>query len=193
MKTAKFALFLTLSSVLLAACSGLKSDPNIGLSPSTHQLEDVNIRDFTPAPLRAEVKLFLPISQEEAVAIVSDFDNYHQWVSPPPEKVEVDNSGTSNGQFGAGTKVSYKAGESDVIEYYDEDLAMIARPLWGVNDFKNHRGVVLVSEHENGSIIHMRRYFEPKGVKGWFMSKMMPIFMEKSAKNLAEQYNGKVL
>lgn len=193
MKTAKSFLLLTLSSVILMACSGLKSHPDIGLSPETHTLEDVNVRDFTAAPLRAEVKVFLPISQEDAIAIVADFENYSKWVSPPPEKVEVDNSGTSDGSFGAGTKVSYKEGESDIIEYYDEDLAMIARPLWGLDAFEEHRGVVLVSKHENGSIIHMRRYFEPKGFKGWFMSQMMPRFMKKSAQNLAQQYNGEVL
>ncbi|MEO1401420.1 MAG: SRPBCC family protein [Cyanobacteria bacterium J06635_1] len=193
MKTAKSILLLTLSSAILTACSGLKSDPNIGLSPSTHNLEDLNVRDFTTAPLQAEVKVFLPISQEEAMALVADFENYSKWVSPPPEKVEIDNSGTSDGSFGIGTKVSYKEGESDIIEHYDEDLALIARPLWEINDFEDHRGVVLASRHENGTILHMRRYFEPKGFKGWFMSQMMPRFMKKSAENLAKQYNGEVL
>ncbi|MEM6433404.1 MAG: SRPBCC family protein [Cyanobacteria bacterium P01_D01_bin.115] len=193
MKTVKFALLLTVSSVILSACSGLKSDPDIGLSPNTHNLESVNVRDFTEAPLRAEVKVFLPIPPEEAMEIVADFENYSNWVVPPPEKVEVDNSETSEGGFGVGTKVSYKEGESDIIEYYDESLAMIARPLWGLDNFEGHRGVVLVSKHENGSIMHMRRYFDTKGPKGWFMSQMMPIFMEKSAKNLAEKHNGEVL
>ncbi len=193
MKTAKSVLLLTLVSAILMACSGLKSDPNIGLSPSTHNLEELNVRDFTSAPLQIEVKIFLPISQEEAMALVADFDNYSEWVSPAPEKIEVDNSGTSDGSFGVGTKVSYKEGESDIIEYYDEDLAMIARPLWGVDNFEDHRGVVLASKYEDGTILHMRRYFESKGFKGWFMPQMMPRFMQKIAENLAEQYNGEVL
>ncbi|MEM7772186.1 MAG: SRPBCC family protein [Cyanobacteria bacterium P01_A01_bin.37] len=193
MKTAKSILLLTLSSAILTACSGLKSDPNIGLSPETHKLEDVNVRDFTTAPLQAEVKVFLPIPPEEAIAIVADFERYSTWVSPAPENVEVDNSESTDGDFGVGSKVSYKEGETDVIEFYDGNTAMIARPLWGLDSFEDHRGVVLVSQHENGSIMHMRRYFEAQGPKGWFMSNMMPIFMEKSAKNLAEQYNGEVL
>lgn len=193
MKTAKPFLVLVLVSTVITACSGLKSNPNIGLSPDTHELEDIDVRDFTEAPLRAEVKLFLPISKEDAISIISDFEKYADWVSPPPENIKVDNSATSDGRFGAGSRISYKEGETDVIEYYDEDSAMIAKPLWGLSDFEDHRGVVLVSSHENGSIVHMRRYFEPKGLKGWFMSQMMPRFMQKSAENLAEQHGGEVL
>ncbi|NEQ48122.1 MAG: hypothetical protein F6K00_33140 [Leptolyngbya sp. SIOISBB] len=131
MQPARLALFLTLSSVALTACSGLKSDPSIGLSPNNHEIEEVNVREFTKAPLKAEVKVFLPIPPAEAIAIVADFDNYSTWVSPAPENVEVDNSESADGDFGVGSKVTYKEGESDVIEFYDGDTAMIARPLWG--------------------------------------------------------------
>ncbi|MEM7620774.1 MAG: hypothetical protein AAF228_10010 [Pseudomonadota bacterium] len=192
MQSMKFVILMFLS-IVLVSCSGLKSDPNIGLSPDTHQYGGVNVRDFTSAPLGAEVKVYLPISQEQAMQIVADFNSYPKWVSPAPKKVLVDNSETGNGQFGVGSKISYKKGETDVIQYYNENLAMIAKPLWGQNDFKDHRGVVLVSKYQNGTIMHMRRYFETKSFTGWFMSMMMPMFMKSSAENLAEQYNGKVL
>ncbi|NRB33104.1 MAG: hypothetical protein HRU27_21195 [Rhizobiaceae bacterium] len=173
--------------------SGLKSDPGIGLSPATHQIAELNVREFTSAPLRAEVKVYLPISVEDAMAIVAGFEDYPNWVDPAPKQVLVDNSATPDGQFGSGSKVSYSEGEFDIIEYHDKQAAMIARPLWGVEDFAEHRGVVLVTQHEGGSIMHMRRYFEPTSVKGWMMSKMMPIFMKRSAENLAQIHGGKVL
>lgn len=178
--------FLTLSS-------GLKSNLTVGLSPETHVFGAVDVRKFTGAPLGAEVKVFLPISPQEAMGIVADFRSYPKWVSPPPARVIVDNSGTNGGQFGVGSKVSYKEGESDIIEFHDRKVAMIARPLWGLEDFEGHRGVVIVSSEPNGSIMHMRRYFRVKSLKGWFMSKMMPIFMKNSAENLAKEFDGKVL
>ena len=193
MKSIKYTLALVLASLTFTACSGLKSDPDIGLSPNTHTLETINVRDFSTAPLQAEVKVFLPISQEQAMAIVADFASYPEWVSPAPKQVTIDNSNTDNGSFGQGSQVSYKEGETDVIEHYDGGVGMIARPLWGVDNFESHIGVVLAFDHEEGTILHMRRYFVAKGMKGWMMSQMMPIFMEKSARNLAEQYNGEVL
>lgn len=192
MKFKRLILMLTVAAIL-ASCSGLKSDPKVGLSPNTHKVAGLDVRNFTNAPLMAEVKVFLPITQREAMSIVSDFKNYPAWVSPAPENVTVDNSGTKNGEFGVGSKVSYKKGETDLIDFYDGSLAMIARPLWGLGDFDGHRGVVLVTKSSNGSIMHMRRYFRTKGVKGWFMSQMMPIFMKNSAENLADLYKGKVL
>lgn len=177
----------------LAFSPGLRSDPTIGLSPTTHNLAEINVRDFTSATLRAEVKVYLPISAIEAMTIVTDFSTYPEWVSPAPETVTVDNSTGPNGTFGAGSVISYSAGQFDTIELLDTDRAMIARPQWGLDDFTDHRGVVLVTEAEGGSIIHMRRYFEPKSAKGWLMSRMMPRFMEQSAKNLALAYNGEVL
>lgn len=178
--------FLTLSS-------GLKSDPSIGLSPNIHQFKTVNVREFTRAPLGAEVKVYLPMQPRDAVSIVYDFDEYPKWVAPAPKEVLVDNSNRPDGTFGAGSHISYSAGETDVIEFLDPTVAMIAKPLWGLDDFKNHRGVVIVSEFQDGSIMHMRRYFETKSFKGWFMSKMMPMFMKNSAENLAKLHNGKVL
>ena len=61
MKKALKILGLALGVVLiggvgyLAASSGLKSDPAIGLSPETHKMGRVDVRAFTPAPLGAEV------------------------------------------------------------------------------------------------------------------------------------------
>ena len=177
--------FLTLSS-------GLKSDPNVGLSPTTHAFGDVDVRDFTDAPLGAEVKVFLPISPREAVELAYGYEEYPDWVVPAPEKVTADNSDAIGGEFGVGSKVSYSPTETDVIEYLDPNVAMIARPLWGLENFEGHRGVVIVTPAEGGSIMHMRRYFETSSVPGWFMSKMMPIMMEASADNLAEKFGGQV-
>ncbi len=176
----------------LSLTPGLKSDPSVGLSPDTHTFADIDVREFTDAPLRAEVKVFLPITPQEAMPIVADFDSYGEWVSPPPANVVVDNSG-AGGTFGPGTRVSYKEGETDKIVLYDPNVAMIAEPEWGLADFDDHRGVVIVIPHEGGSIMHMRRYFEPTSMKGWMMSKMMPMFMKKSAENLAERHGGEVL
>lgn len=173
--------------------SGLKSDPNIGLSPDTHRFSNVDIRKFTQAPLGAEVKVYLPIPPRKALAIAYEFDNYPQWVSPPPENVTVDNSYSQTGEFGVGSKVSYKEGETDVIEFLDRDVAMVAKPLWAVEDFSGHRGAVIVQPYRDGSLMHMRRYFEVTSFKGWMMSKVMPMFMKSSAENLVEQYGGEVL
>ena len=184
---------LGLVIMVTTSCAGLKSRTDIGLTPEQHSLEGVNVRKFTKAPLGAEVKVYLPISREKAMEIVADFDNYPKWVSPAPEKVSVDNTKTKSGKFGVGSRVSYKKAETDVIEYFSKTNGMIARPLWGQDSFKGHRGVVLVTKYKQGSLIHMRRYFKTSGIKGWFMSKMMPMFMKSSAENLAEQYGGEVL
>ena len=177
----------------LALSPGLRSDPSVGLAPTTHELADIDVRAHTEAPLRAEVKVYLPIPAEQAMSIVADFADYPSWVAPAPETVTVDNSATADGDFGVGSIVSYREGETDVIDWYDPQLAMIARPQWGLDDFAEHRGVVFVTEAEGGSIMHMRRYFEPTSAMGWVMSRMMPRFMEQSAENLAEIYGGQVL
>lgn len=177
----------------LALSSGLRSDPAIGLSPTTHSVAEIDVRDFTQAALRAEVKVYLPIPAAEAMAIVTDFDAYPDWVSPAPEAVSVDNSARADGAFGPGSVISYSAGEFDTIELLDSERAMIARPQWGLEDFADHRGVVFVTDADGGSIMHMRRYFEPTSAMGWFMSRMMPRFMEQSAENLALAYGGEVL
>lgn len=198
MKIVKIALVSLVVIVLgtggfLASSSGLKSDPDIGLSPDTHRFSNVDVRNFTQAPLGAEVKVYLPISPKKAMALTYEFENYPQWVSPPPEKVTVDNSSSQNGEFGVGSKVSYKVGETDVIEFLDKDVAMVGRPLWAVEDFSGHRGVVIIQPYKDGSLMHMRRYFEVTSFKGWMMSKMMPMFIKSSAENLVEQYGGEVL
>ena len=177
----------------LAFSSGLRSDPAIGLSPTTHSVAEIDVRDFTQAPLRAEVKVYLPIPAAEAMAIVTDFAAYPDWVSPAPEAVSVDNSARADGSFGPGSVISYSAGEFDTIELLDSERAMIARPQWGLEDFADHRGVVFVTDADGGSIMHMRRYFEPTSAMGWVMSRMMPRFMEQSAENLALAYGGEVL
>ncbi len=182
---------LVIGGSFLVFSPGLRSDLTIGLSPETHSSSGVNVRDFTTAPLRAEVKVYLPISPKEAMSIVADFDNYSSWVSPPPKRIDVDNSG-SNGTFGVGSKISYREGESDIIVLYKPSAAMIAKPLWAADDFAGHHGVVIVTSHRDGSLMHMRRYFTTTSAKGWMMSKMMPRFMEKSAENLAKQYDGEV-
>ena len=151
------------------------------------------MRAYTDAPLRAEVKVYLPIPAEQAMSIAADFADYPTWVAPAPEAVTVDNSATEDGDFGVGSIVSYREGESDVIEMHDPQLAIIARPQWTLEDFADHRGVVFVTKAEGGSIMHMRRYFEPTSAMGWVMSRMMPRFMEQSAENLAEIYGGEVL
>ncbi len=199
MKKALKILGLALGVVLiggvgyLAASSGLKSDPAIGLSPETHKMGRVDVRAFTPAPLGAEVKVYLPMPVEAAISIVADFDRYGEWVAPAPAQVVVDDSKTADGRFGVGSLVSYKEGETDEIELFEPDAALIARPLWATEDLAGHRGVVLVTAHDAGSIIHMRRYFEVNSMKGWMMSKMMPIFMKQSAENLVEIHGGRVL
>ena len=193
--------FVGLAAVLLfvggasfvALSSGLRSDPEIGLPPTTHSVAEIDVRDFTQAALRAEVKVYLPIPATEAMAIVTDFDAYPDWVSPAPEAVSVDNSARADGSFGPGSVISYSAGEFDTIELLDSERAMIARPQWGLEDFAHHRGVVFVTNADGGSIMHMRRYFEPTSVMGWVMSRMMPRFMEQSAENLALAYGGEVL
>ncbi len=177
----------------LVLSPGLRSDPTVGLPPTTHEVADVNVRAYTDAPLRAEVKVYLPIPAEQAMAIVADFADYPNWVAPAPESLSVDNSAISDGSFGTGSVVSYREGESDVIELYDPRRAMIARPQWGLDDFADHRGVVIVTEAEGGTILHMRRYFETTSAMGWVMSRMMPRFMEQSAQNLVEIYGGEVL
>ncbi|MEM8836801.1 MAG: SRPBCC family protein [Pseudomonadota bacterium] len=177
----------------LALSPNLRSDPGIGLSPETHAVGTLDVRQYTDAPLRAEVKIFLPLPVNEAVPIVADFASYEEWVSPPPENVVVDNSARPSGDFGVGSLVSYKANETDEIVFYNPSVAMIARPRWGLDDFTGHHGVVIVTPYEHGSIMHMRRYFETVTLKGWFMSKMMPMFMEKSAENLAKQHGGRLL
>lgn len=177
----------------LALSPGLRSDPTVGLPPTTHSLAEVDVRDFTQATLRAEVKVYLPIPAVEAMAIVTDFAAYPDWVSPAPEAVSVDNSAGPDGAFGPGSVVSYSAGEFDTIELLDTERAMIASPQWGLDDFADHRGVVFVTDAEGGSIMHMRRYFEPTSAMGWVMSRMMPRFMEQSAENLALAYGGEVL
>ena len=123
----------------------LRSDPNVGLPLETHAFGGVDVRQFTNAPLGAEVKVFLPIPPAEAVALASGFDRYPEWVAPPPEKVVVDNSARETGDFGAGSLVSYKEGETDEIVFFDPDVAMIAEPRWGHADFEGHRGVVIVT------------------------------------------------
>lgn len=171
----------------------LRSDPNVGLSPDTHVFGDLDVRDFTDKPLGAEVKVFLPITPTEAMTIVAAFEDYGDWVSPPPENVVVDNSPRDAGDFGVGSLVSYKEGETDEIVHLDPAASMVAKPLWAPDAFEGHRGVVIVTPAEGGSIMHMRRYFETTSMQGWMMSKMMPMFMEGSAKNLAEIYGGEVL
>lgn len=171
----------------------LRSDPDVGLSPETHAIGELDIRDFTDKPLGAEVKVFLPMTPSDAMAIVVAFKNYGEWVSPPPENVVIDNSAREAGDFGVGSLVSYKEGETDEIVHLDPESSMIAKPLWAPDAFEGHRGVVIVTPAEGGSIMHMRRYFETTSMKGWMMSKMMPMFMESSAQNLAEIYGGQVL
>lgn len=171
----------------------LRSDPGVGLSPETHAFGELDVRDFTDKPLGAEVKVFLPITPAEAMVIVAAFEEYAEWVSPPPENVVIDNSAREAGDFGVGSLVSYKEGETDEIEYLDPESSMVAKPLWAPDAFEGHRGVVIVTPAEGGSIMHMRRYFETTSMQGWMMSKMMPIFMEGSAENLAEIYGGQVL
>lgn len=187
-----FGLVLVGGFLFLTLSSGLKSDPNAGLSPTTHAFGDVDVRDFTDAPLGAEVKVFLPIPPREAVALAYGYEDYPDWVVPAPERVTVDNGGAVGNEFGVGSKVSYSPTETDVIEYLDADVAMIARPLWGLENFEGHRGVVIVTPAEGGSIMHMRRYFETASGTGWFMSKMMPFMMEASADNLAKKFGGEV-
>lgn len=171
----------------------LRSDPNVGLSPETHVFGKLDVRDFTDKPLGAEVKVFLPMTPTEAMAVVAAFENYGEWVSPPPENVVIDNSAREAGDFGVGSFVSYTEGETDEIVHLDPGSSMIAEPLWGQDAFEGHRGVVIVTPAEGGSIMHMRRYFETTSMQGWMMSKMMPMFMEGSAENLAEIYGGEVL
>ncbi|KIC47159.1 hypothetical protein RA28_05580 [Ruegeria sp. ANG-S4] len=178
--------FLTFSSTL-------RSDPNVGLSPETHAFGDLDVRDFTDKPLGAEVKVFLPMTPSDAMVIVAAFENYGEWVSPPPENVVIDNSAREAGDFGVGSLVSYKEGETDEIVHLDPESSMVAKPLWAPDAFEGHRGVVIVTPTEGGSIMHMRRYFETTSMQGWMMSKMMPMFMEGSAENLAEIYGGQVL
>ena len=125
--------------------------------------------------------------------IVADFDSYGEWVNPPPANVVVDNSGAEGGTFGAGSRVSYKEGETDTIVFYDPNVALVAQPEWALADFEGHHGVVIVTPADGGSIMHMRRYFETTSMKGWMMSKMMPMFMKKSAENLAARHGGEVL
>ncbi|WP_299602719.1 SRPBCC family protein [uncultured Tateyamaria sp.] len=171
----------------------LRSDPNVGLSPETHVFGELDVRDFTDKPLGAEVKVFLPMTPSEAMAIVAAFEDYSDWVSPPPENVVIDNSAREAGNFGVGSFVSYKEGETDEIVHLDPESSMVAKPLWAPDAFEGHRGVVIVTPAEGGSIMHMRRYFETTSMQGWMMSKMMPMFMEGSAENLAEIYGGEVL
>ena len=171
----------------------LRSDPDVGLSPETHVFGELNIRDFTDKPLGAEVKVFLPMTPTEAMAIVAAFEDYSEWVSPPPENAVIDNSAREAGDFGVGSLVSYKEGETDEIVHLDPASSMIAKPLWAPDAFEGHRGVVIVTPAEGGSIMHMRRYFETTSMQRWMMSKLMPLFMEGSAENLAEIYGGQVL
>lgn len=187
------AVVLVAGASFLALSPGLRSDPAVGLGPTTHEVAGVDVRTYTDATLRAEVKVYLPISVEQAMSIVADFSDYPSWVDPAPETVTVDNSATADGRFGAGSVVSYREGESDVIELHNPQLALIARPQLGLDDFADHRGVVFVTNTDGGSIMHMRRYFEPTSPMGWIMSKMMPRFMERSAENLAEIHGGMVL
>ncbi len=177
----------------LSVSPTLRSDPNVGLSPDTHAFGGVDVRQFTDAPLGAEVKVFLPMTPSEAMVIVAAFEDYSEWVSPPPENVVIDNSAREAGDFGVGSLVSYKEGETDEIVYLDPEASMIAKPLWAPDAFEGHRGVVIVTPAEGGSIMHMRRYFEITSMQGWMMSKMMPMFMEGSAENLADLYGGQVL
>ncbi len=176
----------------LSLSPGLRSDPTIGLSPDTHAFGGVDVRAYTDAPLGAEVKVFLPIPVAEAVPIVADFASYKTWVSPAPKNVVIDNSARATGDFGPGSLVSYSEGETDEIVLYDPTVAMIAQPRWALDDLNGHRGVVIVTPYENGSIMHMRRYFVTTSLRGWMLSKMMPIFMENSAKNLAAKFGGQV-
>ena len=135
---------------LFALSTGLRSDPDIGLSPTTHSVAEVDVRDFTQAALRAEVKVYLPIPATDAMAIVTEFEAYPDWVSPAPESVSVDNSAREDGSFGPGSVISYSAGEFDTIEWLDTERAMIARPQWGLEDFAGHRGVVFVTDADGG-------------------------------------------
>ena len=105
----------------------------------------------------------------------------------------IDNSARSAGDFGGGSFGSYTEGETDEIVHLDPAASMVAKPLWAPAAFEGHRGVVIVTPAEGGSIMHMRRYFETTNMQGWMMSKMMPMFMEGSAENLAEIYGGEVL
>lgn len=184
--------------VTLAGCSsaslgsGLMSNPNIGLSPQMHEFGNVNVRTFTQAPLGAEVKVFLPIPPDEAMAIVYNFQDYPSWVAPPPKRVTIDNSHSATGEFGVGSKISYEEGQTDVVEYLDKSAAMITRPLWASADLKGHRGVVVIQPHNEGSLMHMRRYFEVASVKGFLMSRAMPGYMKTSAENLAKLYDGRL-
>ncbi len=170
----------------------LRSDPNVGLSPETHVFGDLDVREFTDKPLGAEVKVFLPMTPSEAMAIVVAFEDYSEWASPPPENVVIDNSAREAGDFGVGSLVSYKEGETDEIVQLDPESSMVAKPLWAPDAFEGHRGVVIVTPAEGGSIMHMRRYFETTSMQGWMMSKMMPMFMEGSAESLAKIYGGQV-
>ena len=91
---AVIGLVIVLAMGFLALSPGLRSDPEPGLSPTTHQFGALNVRDFTQAPLGAEVKVFLPVTQEEAMVIVADLSDYPNWVVPAPDPatVTVDNS-----------------------------------------------------------------------------------------------------
>ena len=137
--------------------------------------------------------MFQPMTPSEAMAIGAAFENYGEWVSPPPENVVIDNSARTTGDYGVGSLVSYKGGETDEIVHLDPESSLIAKPLWAPDAFEGHRRVVIVTPAEGGSIMHMRRYFETTSFNGWMMSKMMPMFMEGSAENLAAIYCGKVL
>ncbi|MEO0400239.1 MAG: SRPBCC family protein [Pseudomonadota bacterium] len=162
---------------------------------SETRYDDLNIRDHTQAPMQVDIALQLDMSAERALDIALDFENLKDWVKPTP-KVDaiVDNSDTADGEFGVGTVVTYKEGESDEIVAYKPGAYAIAKPLWKTDVLLDHRGVVLVkSDGNGGAIVHFRRYFEAKGFEGWMMSKMMPMFMKNSAKNLIKIHGGEIL
>ena len=107
----------------------LRSGPGIGLSLETHLFGELDVRDFTDRPLGAEVKVFLPMTPSEAMAIVAEFENYGEWVSSPPENVVIDNSARTTCDYGVGSLVSYKEGETDEIVHLDPGSSLIAKPL----------------------------------------------------------------
>lgn len=173
MKTIPRVLALLVLCAVALSGRGLAASPQEGSAPKytshyhhdTRQIEQLNIDQFTGAPLQIVMMVRLDLPPEKAFDAVSR--QLPQWVSQIPHVAWDHSNSALSGQCGTGSIRKCAFGKDSIVEnirHWQEGrvYAYSIDPAQSTASFpiKNHLGVFIVeSDGNGGSLVTWRQYF----------------------------------
>ncbi|MBE9070303.1 SRPBCC family protein [Leptolyngbya cf. ectocarpi LEGE 11479] len=171
--------------LLLAGCTTVVS------CDRTHQLD---IQQWTAAPLRVSQQMRLEASPEEIFDYISQADTLPQWM-PGLESLSYDHGQSmAAGELAQGSQRTMMFGEQSEIEdivYFDRPHLIAYQILEGV-PVRNHLAIMTVEEREGASYLTWSQYFDVQrtSVGGWLMPLMVRSFVKDAQDNLIKHFGG---